>query len=570
MKKEYMIDAITLIDREYITEYVQYETKLGIMKSRRQKRTRSLLITAACLALVVCMLVVSLPLSFILLGSEPGQEWSNQVIEYVLFPLDKQPETPNDPDAPSEPMQEKMILNWIEWEITERIFSALSAGTEHSTIETLKNAEGGVFSSAMSRFGKFLERLYDYYLRHKKEIDEIIGLPESSDDTTDLEQTTYPDEETTAPDQDVTEEITEEDTEAVTGDITESITEDITTEPDEETTPPEPRVYTDEQNVMYRTNDDVTYWIVLGRTEQAKQETEQEGRDFTLTIPEQIDGLPVKEIAAYAFYEENRLTDVVLPEGLESIGEWAFSYTSLTNLILPTSLVYMGELAFSHIYDLRSVAILGGIAELQHGVFYDSTMLREVYLHDGIRIIGTAAFSTCQNLSQINLPENLEIIETDAFEGADNLNHIQIPENVHYIGSGAFRELGSLAWKIQIDENGFDIDKFDTLKITIPDGITTIYESMFRGSGLEKITIPKSVTKIEWGAFGNCYLMSEIEYLGTVEEWNAIEIDEYACCIVPVYVWGNVIPDFPLHQIRVVCTDGELFINQVEDLRLYQ
>lgn len=559
MKKEYMIDAITLIDREYITEYVQYETKLGIMKSRRQKRTRSLLITAACLALVVCMLVVSLPLSFILLGSEPGQEWSNQVIEYVLFPLDKQPETPNDPDAPSEPMQEKMILNWIEWEITERIFSALSAGTEHSTIETLKNAEGGVFSSAMSRFGKFLERLYDYYLRHKKEIDEIIGLPESSDDTTDLEQTTYPDEETTAPDQDVTEEITEEDTEAVTGDITESITEDITTEPDEETTPPEPRVYTDEQNVMYRTNDDVTYWIVLGRTEQAKQETEQEGRDFTLTIPEQIDGLPVKEIAAYAFYEENRLTDIVLPEGLERIGEWAFSNANLTNLILPESLVLMQEHAFSHIYELKSVTFLGEISELPFAAFYYCVKLQEVYLHDGIKKIGIGAFGSCFRLKTINYPETIEVIEERAFDSCYSLGNILIPDASTSIGNNTFMGVGSYAWS-----DAPEGEQFDPITLEIPKGVSQIGTLAFAGCALEKVVIPNSVTVIGDAAFSDCHLLNEIEYHGTVEEWNAIEQNSGAYCFG--LNWAG---DWEASTIRVICTDGELTIDQIPFVHNY-
>jgi hypothetical protein len=42
MNKNVMIDAISAIDQKYIIEYVQYETKLGIIKSRKKKRTRAL------------------------------------------------------------------------------------------------------------------------------------------------------------------------------------------------------------------------------------------------------------------------------------------------------------------------------------------------------------------------------------------------------------------------------------------------------------------------------------------------------------------------------------------------
>ena len=225
MNKDIMIDAISAIDEKYVIEYVQYETKLSILKVRKKKKSRNLLICAACLALVVCMLAVSLPLSFIVLRSEPARELGNQVIENVLFPLDKEQVAPDDPDAPISPEQEKLILNWIEWKITEITFTALGAGTPQSKIDVLKSVEDGWFDEFLNRLGVLLERMYDYYLRHKKEIDEIIDLPESSEDTTDFEQTTYPDEETTVPDEDTTEVITDH----------------TTTEPDEQTTPPEPR-----------------------------------------------------------------------------------------------------------------------------------------------------------------------------------------------------------------------------------------------------------------------------------------------------------------------------------------
>jgi hypothetical protein len=53
--------------------------------------------------LIFSMLLVSLPLSFIVLGSKPVQEWGSQVIENVLFPLDQQPADPDDPDDPTPP-----------------------------------------------------------------------------------------------------------------------------------------------------------------------------------------------------------------------------------------------------------------------------------------------------------------------------------------------------------------------------------------------------------------------------------------------------------------------------------
>ena len=197
MNHNVMIDAISAIDPKYIIEYVQYETKLGIIKSRRKRRTRILLVSAACLALVFSLLLVTLPLSFVVLGSEPVQKWSSQVIESVIFPLDQQPENPEDPDHPEEPAQSPLQLNWIEWEITEKLFSALGAGTDNSAINKLQSMQGGFVGESMQDLGDFLERLYEYYMKHKDEIDAIIGETESeSDEVTEAETETETERET--------------------------------------------------------------------------------------------------------------------------------------------------------------------------------------------------------------------------------------------------------------------------------------------------------------------------------------------------------------------------------------
>ena len=61
----------------------------------------------------------------------------------------------------------------------------------------------------------------------------------------------------------------------------------------------------------------------------------------TLTIPEQT-----TEIQAYAFYEDVSVQEVVLPEGLLTIGEKAFARTKITQILLPKSIQYFAPDAF--------------------------------------------------------------------------------------------------------------------------------------------------------------------------------------------------------------------------------
>ena len=85
-----------------------------------------------------------------------------------------------------------------------------------------------------------------------------------------------------------------------------------------------------------------------------------------------------------------------------------------------------------------------------------------------------------------------------------------LPDSVTSIGGAAFSYCTSLT------------------SITIPNGIIRIEVSTFeKCTSLTSATIPNSVTSIGGHAFRNCPSLTQIVFLGTVEEWNAIEKEGY-------------------------------------------
>ena len=73
--------------------------------------------------------------------------------------------------------------------------------------------------------------------------------------------------------------------------------------------------------------------------------------------------------------------------------------------------------------------------------------------------------------------------------------------------------------------------------------ITVILENGFAGmSNLKKVTLPASITKIEASAFKDCQSLTEIQFLGTVEQWNAMVKGENWDLNTGVY--------------SVICSDG--------------
>ncbi|MGN1094601.1 MAG: leucine-rich repeat domain-containing protein, partial [Candidatus Neoclostridium sp.] len=65
--------------------------------------------------------------------------------------------------------------------------------------------------------------------------------------------------------------------------------------------------------------------------------------------------------------------------------------------------------------------------------------------------------------------------------------------------------------------------------VTIGNSVTSIgYGAFSDCSSLTSITIPDSVTSIGVSAFGDCSSLTQVNYKGTEEQWNKIQIG-----------WGN-------------------------------
>lgn len=74
--------------------------------------------------------------------------------------------------------------------------------------------------------------------------------------------------------------------------------------------------------------------------------TRHRGTDEDVVIPDEIGGLPVTAIGAYAFRECTNLTSIHLPNSITTIGDWAFARChSLTSISVPDG-CSIGEGAF--------------------------------------------------------------------------------------------------------------------------------------------------------------------------------------------------------------------------------
>ena len=206
----------------------------------------------------------------------------------------------------------------------------------------------------------------------------------------------------------------------------------------------------------------------------------------------EIEGITcqVKEIASRAF-SGTPITSLVIVEGLESIGQEAFSSCQqLSTISLPSSLTTIGEGAFRGCRRLTSVVIPSGVNSLGNGVFsgcvsinsmdvaegnetFESrgsnaiiesrtNMLRygckntiipssvtaideeaffecqmtSIQIPSSVKTIGGSAFNSCRKLTEITLPEGVETVEHNAFSNCESLTMIEFPNTLKTFGYG--------------------------------------------------------------------------------------------------------------------------------------
>ena len=99
--------------------------------------------------------------------------------------------------------------------------------------------------------------------------------------------------------------------------------------------------------------------------------------------------------------EECPYTDLIIPNNIKSIGNWAFWDCGLQNLIIPNSVKIIYSNAFHSCPDLETVKIKIGCEEIEDFAFGGCEKLSAVELPISIKRIGTGAFASCWLLKTI-------------------------------------------------------------------------------------------------------------------------------------------------------------------------
>ena len=271
--------------------------------------------------------------------------------------------------------------------------------------------------------------------------------------------------------------------------------------------------------------------------------TRYTGSAESVEVPSKINGKIVTAISFRAFEKCLKLKNVVLNNGLETIGLCAFKECiNLENVTIPDSVKTIDFGAFARCYKLKKIKIPDSVQSLGKGTFYKCINLTQVNIPNGVKTIPgyvsaqgyadeTAAagcFQDCRSIKNIIIPSSVSTIGESAFSGCTSLSSVFIGSGVKELDKRGFYGCDSLA-EITVDEKNanyssldgvlFNKDKTNVIicpngkkgTYSLPNKVTKISSYAFCNcSGLTSVTIPNSVTSIENYAFDDCTGLTNI------------------------------------------------------------
>ena len=251
---------------------------------------------------------------------------------------------------------------------------------------------------------------------------------------------------------------------------------------------------------------------------------------------------PITRIPAQAFYNSNLFGDLVIPNSVTTIDDYAFYKCtnlngSLTlsnslktigtsafywclglkgNLTLPDSVTTIGDNAFCNCYKFTgNLTIPNSVSTIGNGAFYNCWgFTGNLTIPNSVTTIDVSAFYGCSGFTgSLILPNSVTTIGDNAFDGCSGFTNLKLSEKLSIIPFGAFSGCTNLSGELvipasvkEIGREAFSNCSGFTGNLTIPNSVTTIGESAFdQCSGFTgSLILPNSVTTIGKGAFNKC------------------------------------------------------------------
>ena len=269
-----------------------------------------------------------------------------------------------------------------------------------------------------------------------------------------------------------------------------------------------------------------------------------------------------------------------LPEGLETIGDYAFATSypiipgyrretdphGLLQVSIPDSVSSIGNYAFLGNRNLTELRLPASDTEICSHAFEDCGILA-LTLPERTKRIADYTFYGCR-MRNLVIPEGVTEIACEAFSHCTALRQVVLPSTLQKIGMLAFENAGRT--------NGFGEHTYTGItSIVVPDGVTEIDYGAFTGSNLLDVQLPDTLKTLGFRAFDNTNL-AVLEYpegITELNEWytmgcenlNAVYLPDTLESIEPLAIAKNAdLSLFVFHENRVDTDPEDYSVSNLE------
>ena len=117
--------------------------------------------------------------------------------------------------------------------------------------------------------------------------------------------------------------------------------------------------------------------------------------------------------------------------------------SDLRHLVIPEGVRSIGEKAFSKHSEIISVSFPESLEKISASSFWMCNKLRTVSIPKNVKIIKASAFQGCNSLTEVKLAEGLLVIEDYAFAGTEVVK-LDIPASVMVLGDNALDNVNAV------------------------------------------------------------------------------------------------------------------------------
>lgn len=255
----------------------------------------------------------------------------------------------------------------------------------------------------------------------------------------------------------------------------------------------------------------------------------------------------VQTIEQYAFCDSG-IETMHLPEELRQIEKGAFALTNIKNIVIPDKVTSLGKGIFSKCYELTDVTLPESVTKIPQQAFMNCYKLKTVNVSD-ITVVGSSAFCNCERLTTFDFSQVKDLGEA-SFSGtgicetvfSDELIKLQPSvfcdcEDLQVVDMSACNKIKTIS--VSCFEGCAKLKD-----IKLPPNARKFNDSCFEAVTFDRLEI-KAGTRINLFAFSEA-VIGELEFaddadnfINTVVDLCAFENAKVSRLIIPDHMYGR-------------------------------